>query len=310
MSEAVQPILRTEGLTKVFGAITAVQGLSIELRPGEVLGFLGPNGSGKSTTIGMVLGLIRPTAGSVELFGRPLAACGPEEFSRIGAVLENTPLYPFLSGHDNLEVLARLNQVDERRIREVLELVGLTERARSKVHTYSLGMKQRLSLATALLSDPQLLFLDEPTNGMDPSGMLEVRNLVKQLVASGKAVFLSSHLLHEVEQICTRVVIIKGGRVQAQGTLAELLKPRSILQIRVPQPDEALRVLQQQPWVTSSSFDGQYVVVETDGDHGQDVTAALAKQGIYASEMKPREESLEAFFQEVTGSEQRKDTAK
>ncbi|MDP3064956.1 MAG: ABC transporter ATP-binding protein [Chloroflexota bacterium] len=310
MSEAVQPVLRTEGLTKVFGAITAVKGLNIELRPGEVLGFLGPNGSGKSTTIGMVLGLIRPTAGSVELFGRPLAACGPAEFSRIGAVLENTPLYPFLSGHDNLEVLARLNHVDEKRIGEVLGLVGLTERARSKVHTYSLGMKQRLSLAAALLSDPQLLFLDEPTNGMDPSGMLEVRNLVRQLVASGKAVFLSSHLLHEVEQICTRVVIIKGGRVQAQGTLAELLKPRSILQIKVPQPDEALRVLQQQPWVTSSSFDGQYVVVETDGDHGQDVTAALAKQGIYASEMKPREESLEAFFQEVTGSEQRKDTAK
>lgn len=307
MAQTAAPVLRTQGLAKSFGNTTAVQDLTIELRQGEVLGFLGPNGSGKSTTIGMVLGLIAPTRGSVELFGKPVALCGPEEFRRVGVVLENVPNYPFLSGRDNLEVHARLAGADRRRVPEMLEAVGLGARANSKVRTYSLGMKQRLSLAAALLSDPDLLLLDEPTNGLDPNGMMEVRALIRDTAKRGKAILLSSHLLHEVQQVCTRVVILQRGRVLAQGPLEQVLRSRgAVIQVKVPDPETAMGILKQQPWATSVSYDGQYVLVSAEGDRGQDVSAALAKAGIYASELKYHETSLEDFFKEVTQTEGKK----
>jgi ABC-2 type transport system ATP-binding protein len=297
-------VLRTVGLTKLFGRITAVKDLHLELYRGDVFGFLGPNGSGKTTTIGMVLGLIAPTRGYVELFGHRLERCPASLFRKIGVVLENPPLYPFLSGRDNLEAAARLAGVnDPGRIDRLLERVGLGERASDKVKTYSLGMKQRLSLAAALLTDPELLILDEPTNGMDPNGMMEVRELIRELGREGKTVFLSSHLLHEVQQVCSRVAIIKRGEVLAQGRVDELLRRGRVLQIRVPEPERAAAVVRGLEWVSSVDVEGGMLLVEVHPERAQDVSAALAQRGIYPSEMRFREESLESFFREVTREE-------
>ena len=300
MDYSSRVVLRGTRLCKEFGPITAVRNLDLELYPGEVLGFLGPNGSGKSTTIGLLLGLIAPTAGQVELFGKPLERCGTAEFRRVGAVLETQPLYPFLSGRDNLEVQARLLDVDSDRIDELLALVELDKRAHSKASTYSQGMKQRLSLAGALLPDPDILIFDEPTNGMDPSGMMEVRELIRELGRQGKAVFLSSHLLHEVEQVSTRVMIIKEGEVLAQGQVKELLQRGNVLQIRVAETQEALDIIKGLSQVQSVSQEGDVLRVEVPQERAREISAALAQKGIFPSEMRYVESSLEDFFQEIT----------
>ena len=293
-------VLRGTGLHKLFGHITAVRNLDIELRQGEVLGFLGPNGSGKSTTIGMFLGLVTPTTGRVELFGKPLERCGTSEFRRVGAVLEKQPLYPFLSGRDNLEVQARLLGVNSKRIDELLAQVGLGGREQDKAGTYSQGMRQRLSLAAALLPDPDVLILDEPTNGMDPSGMREVRELIRELGRQGKAIFLSSHLLHEVEQASTRVIIIKDGEVLAQGRMEELLRGGNVIQIRVTETQQALEIMKSLDWVQSASVEGDLLRLEAPQERATEISAALAQKGIFPSEMRFMESSLEDFFQEVT----------
>lgn len=294
------PAIQAINLTRRFGAFVAVDQLSFAVREGEIFGFLGPNGSGKSTTIGLLLGLIAPTAGQVELFGKPLERCGTAEFRRVGAVLETQPLYPFLSGRDNLEVQARLLDVDSDRIDELLALVELDKRAHSKASTYSQGMKQRLSLAGALLPDPDILIFDEPTNGMDPSGMMEVRELIRELGRQGKAVFLSSHLLHEVEQVSTRVMIIKEGEVLAQGQVKELLQRGNVLQIRVAETQEALDIIKGLSQVQSVSQEGDVLRVEVPQERAREISAALAQKGIFPSEMRYVESSLEDFFQEIT----------
>jgi len=248
----------------------------------------------------MFLGLVTPTAGRIELFGKPLERCGTAEFHRVGAVLEKQPLYPFLSGRDNLEVQARLLGVDSKRIDELLGTVGLGGRERDKAGTYSQGMRQRLSLAAALLPDPDVLILDEPTNGMDPSGMREVRELVRELGRQGKAIFLSSHLLHEVEQASTRVIIIKDGEVMAQGRMEELLRGGNVIQIRVTDTQQALEIIKSLGWVQSASVEGDLLRLEAPQERATEISAALAQKGIFPSEMRFMESSLEDFFREVT----------
>ncbi len=300
MSENLQAVLRARGLHKIFGHIVAVKNLDLDLSPGEILGFLGPNGSGKSTTIGMFLSLVTPTAGEIELFGKPLERCGSAEFRRVGAVLEKQPLYPFLSGRDNLEVQARLLNVNSKRIDELLGLVGLGGRERDKAGTYSQGMRQRLSLAAALLPDPEVLILDEPTNGMDPSGMMEVRELIRDLGRQGKAIFLSSHLLHEVEQVSTRLIIIKQGEVLAQGKVADLLRRENVIHMRVAEAQQALDIIRGLDWVRSVSMEGDLLKVEAPQERAREISAALAQKDIFPSEMRFMESSLEDFFQQVT----------
>ena len=300
MSENSQAVLRARGLYKIFGHIVAVKNLDLELNPGEILGFLGPNGSGKSTTIGMFLSLVTPTAGEIELFGKSLERCGSAEFRRVGAVLEKQPLYPFFSGRDNLEVQARLLNVNSKRIDELLGLVGLGGREGDKAGTYSQGMRQRLSLAAALLPDPEVLVLDEPTNGMDPSGMMEVRELIRDLGRQGKAVFLSSHLLHEVEQVSTRLIIIKQGEVLAQGKVADLLRRENVIHMRVVEVQQALDIIRGLDWVRSVSMEGDLLKVEAPPERAREISAALAQKDIFPSEMGFKESSLEDFFQEVT----------
>ncbi|NPA26931.1 MAG: ABC transporter ATP-binding protein [Chloroflexi bacterium] len=226
------PVLHLEKLTKDYGSVRAVDGLDLDVYPGECFGFLGPNGAGKTTTIGMILGLLWPTRGRVEVFGQEVTPMRTAALRQVGALVGAPGFYPYLSGRANLRLLARLYpQVGAARIDEVLALVGLdASAARRKVKTYSTGMKQRLGLAAALLHEPKLLILDEPTNGLDPIGMAEMRRLLRELAAQGVTIFLSSHLLHEVEQICDRVAILHRGRIVAQGPVAELLAQRRDLE--------------------------------------------------------------------------------
>ncbi|WP_089405323.1 ABC transporter ATP-binding protein [Geodermatophilus saharensis] len=212
------PVVTTDRLTKRYGSRTVVDALSLQVRRGEVFGFLGPNGAGKTTTLRMLLGLVRPTSGSATVLGRPAGA----SVAQVGALVEGPGLYPYLSGRDNLRVLARYAGVGADRVAAVLDTVALTDRAGDRFGTYSLGMKQRLGIAAALLKDPALVVLDEPTNGLDPAGITEVRTLLRRLVAEGRTVVLSSHLLGEVEQICDRVAVVASGRLLVESSVEEL----------------------------------------------------------------------------------------
>ena len=237
-----EPVLRLQRLTKYYGAVRAVEDLTLEVYEGECFGFLGPNGAGKTTTIGMILGLLWPTAGQVQVLGQRVTPTHTVALRQVGALVGTPGFYPYLSGQENLRLLARLYpEVDDARVDQVLEQVGLAEVSHRKVKEYSTGMKQRLGLAAALLHRPRLLVLDEPTNGLDPVGMAEVRDLLRRLVRQGVTVFLSSHLLHEVEQVCDRVAILHRGRIVAQGPVADLLVGRRDLEeafMAVVQPSQ------------------------------------------------------------------------
>ncbi len=213
-----EAVVTTDRLTKRYGQRTVVDGLSLRVRRGEVFGFLGPNGAGKTTTLRMLLGLVRPTSGSATVLGQPAGA----SVAQVGALVEGPGLYPYLSGRDNLRVLARYAGVGPDRIDAVLATVDLADRAGDRFSTYSLGMKQRLGIAAALLKDPSLVVLDEPTNGLDPAGISEVRTLLRRLAGEGRTVVLSSHLLGEVEQLCDRVAVVASGRLLVESTVEEL----------------------------------------------------------------------------------------
>jgi len=295
-------ILRTKGLTKRFGSLVAVNNLNLELRRGEVFGFLGPNGAGKSTTVGMILGLVAPTAGSIELFGKKLDGHSWELLRRVGAIIEEPAFYPYLSGRDNLEVLSRsIGGINRAKIDEVLKRVNLFERAKDRYGTYSMGMKQRLGIASTLLRDPELIILDEPTSGLDPAGTLEVRDLIPELANENRAVFLCSHLLHEVELVCNRVVIIKQGIMIANSTVQELVTRGQLLQIKVNDPVQAMTILESLPWIKSVKRENGYIVVDAPRDSASRVNQALAEQNIFASELLSRNVSLESVFLQLTG---------
>jgi ABC-2 type transport system ATP-binding protein len=295
-------VLRTVGLSKRYGRFVALGGVDMAVRRGRVYGFLGPNGAGKTTAISMILGLIHPTGGHAELFGLDSRTHLPEALRRVGAVVEGQAFFPLLSARENLQVWSAVSSVrDKRRIDEVLDLVGLTGRASDNVRTYSQGMKQRLGLAAALLHDPELLVLDEPTNGLDPAGMREFRDLIRGLGAQGKTVFVSSHLLGEVQQMCDDVGIVKGGKLITEGSVAELVQRGEALEMRVTDIEGAARVLAALEWVRGVSRDGDRLIVDAPLARAADLSRALAEQQIYLAELRPSEGSLEDFFLEVTG---------
>jgi len=287
--------VETRRLTKRYGTLTAVDALDLTVRPGEVYGFLGPNGAGKTTTLRMLLGLIRPTSGEVRLFGGP-----PGRLDGVGALIEGPAFYPYLSGRDNLRVLARHAGVEPGRVAAVLAQVELADRAGDRYATYSLGMKQRLGVAAALLKDPRLVVLDEPTNGLDPAGMADMRKLVRRLGAEGCTVLLSSHLMTEVQELCDRVGVIVHGRLVAESTVAELRGDRTLRLVAAPLEAAAAR---------ARSLLGPDAVRVTDGgldlavppERAAEVNAALVGAGIAVSELRPDERSLEQAFFDLTG---------
>ena len=299
-------ILRTVGLTKRFGNLEAVKGLNLEIRRGEVFGFLGPNGAGKSTTVGMLLGLVAPTAGIIELFGHKLDGNRWAALRRVGAIIEEPAFYPYLSGWDNLEALARaIGGIPRSKITDVLERVNLLERAKDRYGHYSMGMKQLLGIASTLLRDPELILLDEPTNGLDPAGTKEIRDLIPRLAQENRAVFLCSHVLHEVELVCDRVAIIKEGVMLTCAPVRELLAQGQQFQIKVNEAEvkPAIAVLTVLSWIKSVKRENGYLVVDGPKDSASRVNKVLAEHDIFVSELVGHSLSLESVFLQLTGSE-------
>ncbi len=297
-------VIQTDGLTKRYGKVLAVDGLSLNVPRGRIFGLLGPNGSGKTTLMSMLLGLVRPTAGNFTLFGAAPERGGLDrQLHRVGALIETPTFYPYMSGRDNLAYFQGISgRGDPAELEYLLEEVGLGGRGGDKFQTYSLGMKQRLGLAYTLLGDPELLVLDEPTNGMDPAGMAEVRGLIRGLGSEHRTVILSSHLLNEVEQVCDSVAILSRGRLITQGDVAELLQERGQPQVRLRTTNDrkAYEILNALAWVDNVSADAGYLVADVAPDRSWEITAALSRNEVYIAEMTPAQMSLEQYFLDVT----------
>jgi ABC-2 type transport system ATP-binding protein len=294
-------IVKTHGLTKHYGAIVAVDSLNLTVRRGEIYGFLGPNGAGKTTTLRMLLGLIRPTAGTSVVAGA--APGSPASLARIGAIVETPAFYPYMSGYDNLRLLALYCGVPVKRIGAALDQVELTPRARHKFSTYSMGMKQRLGIAAALIKEPELLILDEPTNGLDPQGMADVRNLIIELGKGDRTVLVSSHLLGEVEQMCTRIGVIQKGKFVAEGTIDEL-RGAATLTVRAEPAETVTRVLTGEVGAGNVRVldDGSFSV-KVDLKRSAELNRKLVHAGADVTELRASERSLEEVFIELTGTE-------
>jgi ABC-2 type transport system ATP-binding protein len=251
----------------------------------------------------MILSLIEPTAGTVELFGQTTRDGRYNALNRVGSIIESPAFYPFLSGRDNLHVVARLRGVPRARVREVLDQIFLTDRADRKYSAYSLGMKQRLAIGAALLNDPELLMLDEPTNGLDPEGMVEVRNLILHLASQGKTIFLCSHLLAEVQQVCTRVAFINRGVIVKQGTTEDLLRTDNTHYLEVDDIPRAIDMLRQTSYITEVRPEGRGVQITCTGECAADVASALIGAGLRLNRLQPIETSLESIYLELVGAD-------
>jgi ABC-2 type transport system ATP-binding protein len=293
-----------EYLTKRYGTRTVVDGLNLEVERGEVFGLLGPNGAGKTTTIAMLLGLVRPTSGSAHVLGHAVWDAPAPALSRVGAMIEAPAFYPYLSGRTNLRILALAGGIDPARITPLLKTVDLTDRADDRVQTYSQGMKQRLAIAAALLPDPELVILDEPTNGLDPAGTVEVRNLIRALAAEGRTILLCSHMLHEVEQLCGRVAILKAGRLIRFGAVADLLRRNQGVRLRVVgDPAEAAALLSAMPGVHGVQRQGDVLIADAPIAQAAAINSYLTSRGIAICELGVQSSDLETFFLDVTSSE-------
>lgn len=295
-------VLQTQGLTKRFRGRTAVNNLSLHVERGDIYGFLGPNGAGKSTTLRMLLGLIRPTAGKIEFPVHGLRWDYLRARSRIGAIIETPAFYENFSARRNLQLLASLSGgVLSKSVEEVLDIVGLKERANEPVKVFSYGMRQRLGIAQALLPTPQLIILDEPTNGLDPQGIQRTRQLIRRLRDELRlTVLLSSHLLAEVEQLCNRVGIINEGRLLYEGEPAALVAPTTKFKLKVDKTMAAFELLAKDPAITVSRNGASYLQVDAEAEHISNVNALLVSNGIKVYELSPTQETLEEAFLRLT----------
>ena len=291
----METILAIKGLTKHYGRIKAVDGLDLEIKKGSVFGILGPNGSGKTTTLGMVLDVINKTSGEYTWFGQTPAK---EHRKNIGAILETPIFYPYLPGDKNLELVCDIKGVAYSRIPEVIEQVGLKGREGDKFRTYSLGMKQRLSIASALLCNPDVMILDEPTNGLDPQGIAAIRELIIDIASTGKTIVLASHLLDEVQKVCTDFAVLKQGKLIYTGKVADVTKGEIAIEVMADEPIE--EILNSADFILTVKQDrGKYVLTLKEGSNSTQVNKLLIDQGIIASHLFTVHQSLEKQFLEI-----------
>jgi len=303
-----EKVIEVHGLTKKFGNLIAVDNLDLNVFRGDVFGFLGPNGAGKSTTIRMLLSLIKPTSGTIKIFGLPLNSNRREILKKIGAIVEKPDFYLYLSAYKNLEILGKISGTDisKKKIMEMLDLVGLSSRYKSKVKTFSHGMKQRLGIAQALLHDPELIILDEPTTGLDPQGMKEIRDLIVYLSKSkGKTIFLSSHILREVELIATRMIIINKGKALVEGSVEDLLNSSKVnVTFEVDDIEKALNVINLSAWKDNiKSKEKNLITLEMNNHEIAALNKYFVENSLNVSAVIPIR-SLEDYFLKITeGSE-------
>jgi ABC-2 type transport system ATP-binding protein len=298
-------VIEIEGLKKEYrrlrgGSTIAVNGLDLAVPEGGVFGFLGPNGAGKTTTVRCLLGLISPTSGITRLLGVDTQTDIEKVINRVGSIVETPSLFPGFSGRKNLELLGALQGISRARVAETLAQVGLADRANHRVKTYSLGMRQRLGIGAALLKDPEVLILDEPANGLDPAGIKEIRELLRALGKEGRTVFVSSHILSEVRQMCDHVAILARGQLIVSGAVEDVLHERSGggFVVKLPELDRGLQVLQGAGM--EAAIDGGAISVKLPADRASSITETLADQGLYLSELRPLEADLETVFLELT----------
>lgn len=292
----METVLSIRNLTKNFGKLCAVNNLNLEVKAGQVFGMLGPNGSGKTTTLGMLMGVTNPTVGEYFWFGQP-----PSNTLRkkIGAVLEHPIFYPYLSGQKNLELNAMIKQCPVENIPNVLQLVELADRKDDKYKTYSLGMKQRLAIASALLNDPTVLILDEPTNGLDPMGIAEIREIIKKIAASGKTIILASHLLDEVQKVCTHFAVLKKGTMVYTGPVDEVGQGEELVEVNADVENFQDVLSSFSGYLSINKENGVYQVSMKEGFHGKDLNKFLFEKNITATHLVTKKKSLEKQFLEI-----------
>ena len=295
----MEPILTINNLTKKFGYLTAVSDLSFTINKGNVYGILGPNGSGKSTTLGIVLNVVNKTSGDFKWFDGSITT--HDALKKVGAIIENPNFYPYMSAYDNLKLVCKIKGVDLSKIDEKLEIVGLTDRKNSKFKTYSLGMKQRLAIASALLNDPLILILDEPTNGLDPQGIHQIRQIIKDIAVEGTTILLASHLLDEVEKVCTHVVVLRKGVKLYSGRVDEMISSHGFFELKTDKKDELINILE-----NDDSFgkikvsDGLITAFLNDPMESATFNKLMFDKGITLSHLVQRKESLEEQFLQLT----------
>jgi len=295
----VNSVLKISNLTKKYGLLTAVNNLSFDIEQGSIYGILGPNGSGKSTTLGIVLSVVNKTSGSFSWFGGELTT--HQALKKVGAIIERPNFYPYMTAYQNLKLVCKIKAIPYDAIEKTLEIVGLSERIHSKFSTFSLGMKQRLAIASALLNDPEILILDEPTNGLDPQGIHQIRELIKEIAKNGTTILLASHLLDEVEKVCTHVVVLRKGVNLYSGRVDELISSHGFFELKTHQKDLLISLIEAHPNFSHTKIENDLITAFLEQPmEAEAFNRLLFKNGIVLSHLVKRKESLEEQFLQLT----------
>lgn len=296
----MKPILTIENLNKRYGAVQALNNVSFTIQKGNVYGILGPNGSGKSTTLGIVLNVVNKTSGQYSWFGGTMAT--HDALKKVGAIIERPNFYPYMTAQENLELVCKIKGINYAKVHEKLELVGLLERKNSKFSTFSLGMKQRLAIASALLNDPEILILDEPTNGLDPQGIHQIRDIIKVIAAQGTTILLASHLLDEVEKVCTHVVVLRKGVILYTGLVDGMAANEGFFELQAANNEQLQNALEQHPAVQKCTIENEKVLVYLKEPlEAKDLNQFLFERQIVLEHLVKRKSSLEEQFLTLTG---------
>jgi len=298
----VNYILKISNLTKKYGLLTAVSNLSFDIEKGSVYGILGPNGSGKSTTLGIVLNVVNKTSGNFSWFSGELTT--HQALKKVGAIIERPNFYPYMTAHQNLKLVCKIKGISYDSIDRTLETVGLIDRKHSKFSTFSLGMKQRLAIASALLNNPEILILDEPTNGLDPQGIHQIREIIKEIAQQGTTILLASHLLDEVEKVCTHVVVLRKGVNLFSGRVDELISSHGFFELKTNQKDDLLKLLELNPNFSHTKVENDLVTAFLENPmEAEEFNRLLFKNNIVLSHLVKRKESLEEQFLQLTDNQ-------